>query len=126
MYQVSPEKVKVIFIIRENLKDTFLEHIFSLGYQWFRYDFDKLKSHLESKDCLLLLSTDQGLPRLFNKLDEPTHLGKFFYLVGADEWLKSINPFSHFIYNRSSEWFDFNKNYERIHEHTFNSLLKLD
>lgn len=125
MFKVTPDKVKVIFIVRENLKDHFLEHIYSLGYQWFRYDWNKLQAHLESKDCLLLLSSDQNLPRLFSKIDEPAYVGKFIYLVGADEYLNSINPFSHFIYNRSEEWVTFNLNYKRVHEHKFDSLLNL-
>lgn len=125
MFKVSPDKVKVIFIVRENLKDAFSEHIYSLGYQWFRYDWEKLSEHLESKDCLLLLSSDENLPRLFSKIDEPAYLSKFVYLVGADEYLNSINLFSHFIYNKSEEWSTFNLNFKRVHEHDFNSLLKV-
>lgn len=125
MFKVTPEKVKVIFIVRESLKDTFLEHIYSLGYQWFRYDWNKLQEHLERKDCLLLLSSNENLPRLFNKIDEPAYVGKFIYLVGADEYLNSINPFSHFIYNRSDEWITFNLNYKRVYEHKFDSLLDI-
>lgn len=125
MFKITPDKVKVIFIVREDLKDTFLEHIFSLGIHHFRYQFEKLQEHLEGKDCLLLLSSDQNLPRLFSKIDEPAYVGKFIYLVGADEYLNSINPFSHFIYNRSEEWITFNLNYKRIHEHKFDSLLDI-
>ncbi len=125
MFKVSPDKVKVIFIVRENLRDTFLEHIYSLGCTWFRYDWDKLVNHLEEKDCLLLLSSDPNLSRLFNKINEPAYLGKFVYLIGADEYVNSINPFSHYIYNRSAEWNDFNLNFKRVYEHKFDSLLKI-
>lgn len=125
MFKVTPDKVKVIFIVRESLKDHFLEHIYALGYQWFRYDWNKLQEHLEGKDCLLLLSSDENLSRLFSKIDEPAYVGKFIYLVGADQYLNSINPFSHFIYNRSEEWITFNLNYKRVHEHKFDSLLDI-
>jgi hypothetical protein len=125
MFKVTPDKVKAIFIVRENLRDTFLDQIYSTGATWFRYQFEKLVDHLETKDCLVLDSKDVNLERLFKKIDEPAYLGKFVYLVGADEHLKSINPFSHYIYNRSSEWGDFNMNFKRVYGHDFNSLLKL-
>lgn len=126
MFKVSPDKVKVIFIVKESLKDNFLEHIYSLGYHWFRYDWEKLKTHFENKDCLLLLSSDENLPRLFNKINEPVYLGKFIYLIGADEYIPSINFIAHYIYNRSGEWGDFNLNFKRVYGHDFNLLLKLD
>lgn len=126
MFKVSPDKVKVIFIVRKDLKDHFLEHIYSLGYTWFRYQWEKLVEHLESQDCLLLSSQDINLVKLFNRLDEPGYTGKFFYLVGADDYLTLINPFSHYIYNKNEEWNTFNLNFKRVYEHDFNSLLKIN
>lgn len=125
MFKVSPDKVKVIFIVKENLRDTFLEHIYSLGCTWFRYDWDKLVNHLESKDCLVLDSKNPNLDRLFKKLDEPAYFGKFIYLVGADEHLHKVPIFSCYLYNKSEEWSTFNLNFKRIYEHKFDSLLKI-
>ena len=126
MFKVSPDKVKVIFIVREDLRDIFLDQIYSTGATWFRYQFEKLVDHLETKDCLVLDSKDVNLDRLFKKINEPAYLGKFYYLVGADEYIPSINFTAHYIYNRSGEWGDFNLNFKRVYGHDFNSLLKVN
>lgn len=125
MFKVSPDKVKIIFIVRENLRDTFLEHIYSLGCTWFRYDWDKLVNHLEEKDCLLLLSSDPNLSRLFDKINEPAYLGKFIYLVGANELSEKVNFLGHFLYSKQNEWTEFNTWFKHINGHKFDSLLDI-
>lgn len=125
MFKVTPDKVKVIFIVREDLRDIFLDQIYSTGATWFRYQFEKLVDHLETKDCLLLDSKNEHLDRLFKRLEEPAYVGKFIYLVGANEFLDRINFTGHFVFNKSDDWSEFNTWYKRINEHTFDSLLKL-
>ena len=126
MFKVTPDKVKVIFIVREDLKDNFMDHIFSLGVHHFRYQFEKLQEHLETKDCLLLDSKNENLPRLFKKIFEPAYLGKFIYLVGCNDLLDQVYFAGHYVYNKSDDWQEFNVWFKRTHGHDFNSLLKLD
>jgi len=124
MFKVTPDKVKVIFIVREDLRDNFMDHIFSLGVHHFRYQFEKLQDHLETKDCLLLDSKNENLDRLFKRLEEPAFLGKFIYLVGANEYLDRVNFLGHFVFSKQDEWKDLNTWYKQVNGHDFNSLLK--
>ena len=50
---------------------------------------------------------------MFERLDKADCVGKIFYLLGCDEFLNDINPFSHFIYNRRSEWKEFTKTFKK-------------
>lgn len=124
MFNLKPSEVKVVFIVNDSLKDNFLEWIYTLGFQQFRFNWNKIVEDFEKINCLIVLQSDPRVNKLIDTFNKPDFNSLYFWLVGCDDLVKLINPFAHYIYNRKNEWSDFNKWFETKQTISFYDLVK--
>jgi len=123
MFKIKSVDVKVVFIVNPKQKDNFLEWIYTLGFTWFRWDWEKFVQRMESIDCIAILTDDPRLHKLIDRLNDPENYGKFYWFVSCDELMKSVNFFAHYLYNRKDEWSIFLNQYQKKTNERFNEKM---
>ncbi len=117
---IDPQDVRVVFVVNPDFEDRFLDFIHNLGYHWFHKDFNQLRTHMETKNCMMFYSEDPFLPKLFTRLNKDDCIGKFFHLVGCSHLIDRISFVSHYITNTKSEFGELNIWYKKVYGISFN------
>lgn len=124
MFNISPNEVRVVFIVNSNTEDKFLSYLFNLGYSWLEREFDDVSKRLETIGTLLIRDNDSRIEKVFRKFYEVS--GITYYFVGTKHLCApvTVDPFIHNIYVSSDQWKDFNRMYENMYGISFNEHLK--
>ena len=97
------------FIISPKRVDNFCEFIFSLGYQHFRYNFERIKQALESGPIKIIMYNNNDDE--IKKLDKEH--GLLIYYVGV-KLLADADPFNNYLYTKREHWKDFERDFKKV------------
>ena len=111
LQMLQPTELVCLFIVNDKLKDEFCE-FYSVQKAETIKRWPILVEELKEKKVQIVSSKDMT-KKMFESLDKADCVGKIFYLVGCDDFLNDISPFSHFIYNRRSEWKELTKTFKK-------------
>lgn len=125
MFSISPNQVRVIIIISQQLESSFLSFLFdTCQYSWIERDFTSVSKKLESIGTILIKEDDTRLERVFRKFYEVS--GIIYYFIGTNNLLSTttVDPFIHGIYIQKDQWKQFDSFYKKMYGMSFNDHIK--
>ena len=125
LFNISPNQVRVVFIVHKDLEDNFLSFLFDqCAYSYVEREWDQVAQRLESIGTIIIKNDDTRLETLFSKFYETT--GIVYYFVGSKHLLTTttVDPFIHGIYVSKEQWKDFNSLYKNMYGLSFNEHIK--
>lgn len=123
-FNISPNQVKVVFILNDITESAFLSFLFSLGTTYVERDLGQWAAKLEPYGIILIKDNDSRLEKLFAGMYEIW--GGTYYYVGTNYLLKPehVDIFNKNIFVGKSQWTEFNLIYKNQYGQTFEELLK--